>query len=485
MARRMEEEHPRKIARFKKMIKYLACQVIGDQEDDFQRSKTVLWSNVQVEKSKEANLGSPPTIDGRVPGKKRLEVLLEVWRIGEAFANLVGYLLAYKKPLTVFEKRQVLNVRIMCGWKSYREEYVRYHEGRSHGAHDQGGNAYRGINLSGTNFTPGRQDGVGDFSPCARSFEHANRYEENRIGAGNCITYGPFERIPRKETRNEKNYMKMDKRRRKAVGFNAWSELKCALNDKFEVGQFERLEWSQAMRNSKGKQEMYISSQGIEKQESMKPSLMEKSSIFNSLSCATPRVDDNDFHVANCVSCVLGVEDRRSMGKEPGPILEDLPISPSLNPSLCYKELMRLLNFTKKLNGSLKVFKAHPCDLVKTTFGNGVFELNLKNLVEKHLVSSIASIEFFFKDETLNESIVQKTKSYVKIENQSLGATLLYSLTFKEFLDELSFKSELKVIQVLMNGFKDESFQRRDGWYDPKSAKNYRAILRFGHKIHG
>ncbi|KAI5653085.1 hypothetical protein M9H77_30272 [Catharanthus roseus] len=99
------------------------------------------------------------------------------------------------------------------------------------------------------------------------------------------------------------------------------------------------------------------------------------------------------------------------------------------------------------MNGSLKVFKSHLCDLVKTTFGNGVFELNLKNLVEKHLVYSIAFIDFLFKDETLNDSILQNIKSCAKIENYSLGAALLYSLTFKEFLDE--------------NGFKHESFQKR------------------------
>ncbi|KAI5652872.1 hypothetical protein M9H77_30059 [Catharanthus roseus] len=104
----------------------------------------------------------------------------------------------------------------------------------------------------------------------------------------------------------------------------------------------------------------------------------------------------------------------------------------------------------KKMNGILKVFKAHLCDLVETTFGQGIFELNLKNLVDKHLVYSSAFVDFVFKYEALNKKIVQNTKSCVKIENQSLGATLLYFLTFKEFLDELIFKRELKVLQILM-----------------------------------
>ncbi|KAI5671468.1 hypothetical protein M9H77_11832 [Catharanthus roseus] len=70
---------------------------------------------------------------------------------------------------------------------------------------------------------------------------------------------------------------------------------------------------------------------------------------FNSISCAIPRVDDYDFNIANCVSCVLVVEDRRNMEKEIGPILEHLSISLSLNPSsLCYEvsleELISLLD---------------------------------------------------------------------------------------------------------------------------------------------
>ncbi|KAI5671398.1 hypothetical protein M9H77_11762 [Catharanthus roseus] len=219
---------------------------------------------------------------------------------------------------------------------------------------------------------------------------------------------------------------------------------------------------------------------------------------FNSLSCASPRVDENDFIVANCVSCVLGVEDRRSMGKDHGPILENLSMSLSLNPpSLCYevsleelKSLSDSYNFQVNLIGDMCIisFKvnlfllgasmtnflsshffledllmstnvvldpscygfAHLCDPVKTTFRNSILELNLKNLVEKHLVYSSAFVNFLFKGEALNERVVQYTKSCVKIENPSLGATLLYSLTFKEFLDELIFKRELKVLQVLM-----------------------------------
>ncbi|KAI5657043.1 hypothetical protein M9H77_25836 [Catharanthus roseus] len=160
-----------------------------------------------------------------------------------------------------------LNVLIMCAWKSNRGKCVRYYEG----------NAYDGINHSGTNFTPRRQDGVGNFSPCARSFEHTSYkcYEGNRIEAENGIAYRPFERVPRKETRNEKDYVNMGERfhtrgniscgrssqslkqasrlcnhnleslptlygkRRKGVGFNTWSELKGALSVNLELANLK------------------------------------------------------------------------------------------------------------------------------------------------------------------------------------------------------------------------------------------------------
>ncbi|KAI5664567.1 hypothetical protein M9H77_23890 [Catharanthus roseus] len=69
----------------------------------------------------------------------------------------------------------------------------------------------------------------------------------------------------------------------------------------------------------------------------------------NSISCASPRVDDCDFNIAIFDSCVRGVEDTKSMEKELGPTLEDISISLSLNlSSLCYEvsieEIKSLLN---------------------------------------------------------------------------------------------------------------------------------------------
>ncbi|KAI5664560.1 hypothetical protein M9H77_23883 [Catharanthus roseus] len=67
----------------------------------------------------------------------------------------------------------------------------------------------------------------------------------------------------------------------------------------------------------------------------------------NSISCASPRVDDCDFNIANFDSCVLAAEDRKSMEKELGPTLEDISISLSLNlSSLCYEMILPLLSLT-------------------------------------------------------------------------------------------------------------------------------------------
>ncbi|KAI5676326.1 hypothetical protein M9H77_07276 [Catharanthus roseus] len=87
-----------------------------------------------------------------------------------------------------------------------------------------------------------------------------------------------------------------------------------------------------------------------------------------------------------------------------------------------FKEFMWLLFCEKKMNGYFKVLKIHLCNLVKTTFENGVFELTLKNLVEKLLVYPISFIDFLFKDDMLNDLLVQNTISCVKLLNQIFGA---------------------------------------------------------------
>ncbi|KAI5676234.1 hypothetical protein M9H77_07184 [Catharanthus roseus] len=101
-----------------------------------------------------------------------------------------------------------------------------------------------------------------------------------------------------------------------------------------------------------------------------------------------------------------------------------------------FKEFMWLLFCGKKMNGSFKVLNVHPCDIVKTTFENGVFQLTLKDPDEK-LAYPISFIDYLLKCDILKDLLVQNTTSCVKLLNQSFGGILLYSLTLKEFLDEL------------------------------------------------
>ncbi|KAI5663090.1 hypothetical protein M9H77_22413 [Catharanthus roseus] len=113
------------------------------------------------------------------------------------------------------------------------------------------------------------------------------------------------------------------------------------------------------------------------------------------------------------------------------------------------KEFMWLLFCGKKMNSSLKVIKVHLCDLVKTTFENGVFELTLKYLDEK-LVYSISFTDYLLKGDILKDFLVQNTNSCVKLLNQSFGGTLLHSQTFKEFFKELIFKIGFKILHVFV-----------------------------------
>ncbi|KAI5683027.1 hypothetical protein M9H77_04255 [Catharanthus roseus] len=148
----------------------------------------------------------------------------------------------------------------------------------------------------------------------------------------------------------------------------------------------------------------------------------------------------------------------RNIDKALGTILEDLPISLFLNPSLIWHEVsfVKLELFLesylshefmwsvicgKKMNGSFKVLKVQLCDLVKTTFENGIFELTLKILVEKFLVHPIFVIDFLFKDDILHDLLAQNMSSCVKLLNQPSGVLLVKELR-KCFEVSLKWKRE-------------------------------------------
>ncbi|KAI5667707.1 hypothetical protein M9H77_17560 [Catharanthus roseus] len=277
---------------------------------------------------------------------------------------------------------------------------------------------------------------------------------------------------------------------------------------------------------------------------------------FDSISCAIPRVDDYDFNIVNCVNCVLGLEDRRSMEEELGPILEESSISLSPNPSsLCYEEfsptclhhninerkemyhgVRRLRQKWRKTNlmlwrfdnefffkpfsllpcvflqrvkivliielvldvdhmlkysspcafleKELVVFKAHVSDLVKTTFGSGVFELNLKNLAEKHLGYSIAFLEdlYYIRNSYRVATLIGKL-------NDLLAYSLLSLECLGNFHSILPFNASISNVATscgyLKEWIRGRILSRKGGWYDPGCARNRRAIARSHHKSHG
>ncbi|KAI5662471.1 hypothetical protein M9H77_21794 [Catharanthus roseus] len=50
---------------------------------------------------------------------------------------------------------------------------------------------------------------------------------------------------------------------------------------------------------------------------------------YNSISSTIPRVGEYDFNIANCIPCVLGVKDRRSMEKEDPSMSSSVMFDPS------------------------------------------------------------------------------------------------------------------------------------------------------------
>ncbi|KAI5652559.1 hypothetical protein M9H77_29746 [Catharanthus roseus] len=85
----------------------------------------------------------------------------------------------------------------------------------------------------------------------------------------------------------------------------------------------------------------------------------------------TYKFDEYHFNIANYASCVLGVEDKgRNMEKELGTILEELPISLSLHPSLmCFNK-----DFENRMGDNLELFKVNPLAFEKSNYRKEAFE---------------------------------------------------------------------------------------------------------------
>ncbi|KAI5654566.1 hypothetical protein M9H77_31753 [Catharanthus roseus] len=326
MARRLEKEHRGKIARFKKMIQDLAWQVIGDQEEDFKRSKTILWSSVQVEESKEANLGrleASKTKRGSISAPYHRRVEENDFNVAncDSFVLRVEDIRSMEKELgptlADISISLSLNLSSLCYEVSIEE--------------------LKSL-LDSYNFQFLRIDHMLKFSSSCAFLEKQLTVSIARIKPS-C------------------------------------RDLELLHDNLIFDRLFANVSTSCASMCSK----ICIFLRAF-----VENGYDERAHCFFWTLCG-------DFHA-----------------KFKGEIVENFDYESSF-----------LYASKKNLDGFIPFIK-------------------------------LLSFNFLFKDETLNESIVQNTKSCVKLENQSLGATLHYSLTFKEFFDDLIFQGELKVLQFFM-----------------------------------
>ncbi|KAI5649967.1 hypothetical protein M9H77_35972 [Catharanthus roseus] len=114
---------------------------------------------------------------------------------------------------------------------------------------------------------------------------------------------------------------------------------------------------------------------------------------FNFNSCAFRRVYECHLTIADYVSYVLGIEDkRRNMEKELGNFLKDLPISLFLNPSL-----MRYEDFECQMKAYLELIKVNPLAFEKSILSKEVFERICKYFIVEHLYYHIPFEDCFSK----------------------------------------------------------------------------------------
>ncbi|KAI5669021.1 hypothetical protein M9H77_18874 [Catharanthus roseus] len=219
---------------------------------------------------------------------------------------------------------------------------------------------------------------VGNFSPCTRSFEHTSYKcsEGNRIEAENGITDRPFERVPRKETRNEKDYMNMDEDSmkpsllEKSSTVNELLQAIIEINGSVEMhveGEMSKEDFGDSMSDMSFEEEESIEFEKRDRVEE-KERLVEKSSFLVFISSLgekcekdeSSKEEENDLE-GNERTKEMRIKDGRSMEKDLGPILEDLSMTLSLNPSsLCYevsleelKSLLDSYNFQVCLVGDM------------------------------------------------------------------------------------------------------------------------------------
>ncbi|KAI5654593.1 hypothetical protein M9H77_31780 [Catharanthus roseus] len=191
------------------------------------------------------------------------------------------------------------------------------------------------------NFTPRRYNEVGIFSSYAKSYGHTS-YEDYGGYNRDNVSYDYYEHSP---------YIVM----KSIIIVMTISLFPSNSYLSFEI-YFKEIKFVSLAFMENGYQFFFLNSFGT---------LLEKRQYleFNTLSYVIPRVDEYYYNVANYASCMLGMEKCS--------ILQELPTSLSLNPSLmCYEVSLVELEFL------LKSYLSHVSihgDLGAISFGGGLF----------------------------------------------------------------------------------------------------------------
>ncbi|KAI5653471.1 hypothetical protein M9H77_30658 [Catharanthus roseus] len=311
----------------------------GAQGGAFRGTKTLLFSRVQVEEAKgvstEGFEASTPKEVKDTPTVDRKKPIDVIWKRHKNLENF--------RP----EKVMGVNVIIMYGMKNYQREYDEYHEGYNHGAHTL--EEYN-IGVSGRDDCDGRWMYLRSMNTFYGNGSYGNEpiVERRLMDSGDIVEFWRT----KQESRGKTCYNSL-----KIISFFPSNFYLC-----FEI-YFKEIKLFLLAFVEHGDRFTSLNSLGtyLERRYYIE---------FNSISCAIPRVHDYDFNIANYVFCVLGVEYRRSMEKELGPILEDLSISLFINTSsLCYEvSLEELKSFLDSYNFQMSLIVICVLLLSKGTF---------------------------------------------------------------------------------------------------------------------
>ncbi|KAI5653953.1 hypothetical protein M9H77_31140 [Catharanthus roseus] len=235
------------------------------------------------------------------------------------------------------------------------------------------------------------------------------------------------------------------------------------------------------MGNSKGKKEMYIFSQGIEKEESIKPSLLEKSSMVNELQQARIELDESvEMHVKGEMSKEDFGDSRSDLSFEEEEIIE------FERKDRCEKD-----ESSKEEENDVEENKRTK-EMSEEKQENSKEELDIIELrIEGAWGKSLA---LFLKTYQPFKELFYLCNSYgVVTLIEKLNALFAYSLLSLECLDNFpsivplnASISNVARLLLLFEGMDSRMNPFKEGVDDmTQRAQGSRAIARFSHRSHG